>query len=199
MTGQTGFIGDVHGLMDPLVRLVERARDEAVALVFLGDYVNRGPQSSQVLEYLVELQHDLGRRAHFLRGHHDEAFLAAIDDGRTDRFLRMGGAATLSSYPRHDADGTILPLHQRVPAAHLEFLRNLDQSFSMAGCFATHSASDAKSLPPETFGVFGHRLLPDGVPQINESRALIDTGCGTLPEGRLTCFLWPSRTWFQAP
>ncbi len=111
----------------------------------------------------------------------------------------MGGAATLSSYPRQAADGTILPLRQRVPETHLEFLRNLDRSFNTAGCFAAHAPSDGESLPADTFGVFGHRLLPGGVPEINESRALIDTGCGTLPEGKLTCFLWPSRTWIQAP
>lgn len=184
--------------MDPLIRVVERARNEAAVLVFLGDYVNRGPQSREVLEYLVDLQADLGERAHFLRGHHDEAFLAAIDDGLLDHFLRMGGAATLCSYPRKRADGTALPLDQRVPAAHLDFLRNLDQSFNMADCFAAHSPSEGEPMPPHTFGVFGHRLLRGGLPQINESRALIDTGCGTLPQGRLTCFLWPSRTWFQS-
>ena len=197
MNGQIAFIGDVHGILDPLVRVVERARADAATLVFLGDYVNRGPQSSQVLEYLVDLERELGPRAHFLLGHHDEAFLAAIDDDRIDRFLRMGGAATLSSYPREDTNGAHLPLSQRVPATHVEFLRNLDRSFTGPGCFAAHDPSDGEVLP-ESFGVFGHRLLPAGVPEINESRALIDTGCGTLPDGKLTCFLWPSRAWFQA-
>lgn len=199
MSGQTAFIGDVHGLLDPLVKVVDQARHDAAALVFLGDYVNRGPQSSQVLEYLLEIQHDLGPRAHFLLGHHDEAFLAAIDNGRIDRFLRMGGAATLSSYPREDADGNHLLLSQRVPATHVEFLHNLGRSYAVPGCFAAHDPSDGEALPAETFGVFGHRLLPTGMPEINGSRALIDTGCGTLPDGKLTCFLWPDRTWFQAP
>ncbi len=198
MSDQIAFIGDIHGVLEPLTRVVERARDAAEALVFLGDYVNRGPQSSQVIEYLVGLRHDLGSRAYFLLGHHDEAFLAAIEDDRMDRFLRMGGAATLSSYPGGDADGALLPLSQRVPATHVEFLRNLGRSFVGPGCFAAHDPSDGEALPAETFGVFGHRLLPGGVPEIDESRALIDTGCGTLPEGKLTCFLWPTRTWFQA-
>lgn len=199
MNGEIAFIGDVHGVLDPLAKVVERARADPAALVFLGDYVNRGPQSSQVLEYLVELQHELGHRAHFLLGHHDEAFLAAIDEGRIDRFLRMGGAATLSSYPGHTAGAPLLSLSQRVPAPHVEFLRSLRRSFAGAGCFAAHDPSDGEALPAGTFGVFGHRLLPTCVPQINESRALIDTGCGTLPNGKLTCFLWPSRTWFQSP
>jgi hypothetical protein len=198
VSGRIAFIGDVHGLLDPLVEIVSQARRDATALVFLGDYVNRGPQSSHVLDYLVEVQHDLGPRAHFLLGHHDEAFLAAIDSGRIDLFLRMGGAATLSSYPREDAAGRHLSLSQRVPVGHVEFLRKLRRSFTGPGCFAAHDPIDGEALPAETFGVFGHRLLTAGVPEINESRALIDTGCGTLPDGKLTCFLWPDRTWFQA-
>lgn len=198
MNGEIAFIGDVHGVLDPLVKIVERAQDDAAALVFLGDYVNRGPQSRQVLEYLVELQHRLGPRAHFLLGHHDEAFLAAIDKDRVDRFLRMGGAATLTSYPRPDVNGARLPLRQRVPAPQVEFLRNLRRTFIGDGCFAAHDPSDGDALAADTFGVFGHRLLSAGVPEINESRALIDTGCGTFPDGKLTCFLWPSRAWFQA-
>lgn len=199
MSDQIAFIGDVHGCLGPLVNIVERARDDAATLVFLGDYVNRGPQSSQVLEYLVEHQRDLGPRAHFLLGHHDEAFLAAIDDGRIDRFLRMGGAATLSSYPRTDIGGAFLPLRQRVPETHVQFLRSLGKSFASPGCFAAHDPHSGEALPGGTFGVFGHRLLITGLPEISESQALIDTGCGTVPGGKLTCFLWPSRTWYQAP
>lgn len=199
MSDQIAFIGDVHGLLDPLVNIVEQARHDATALVFLGDYVNRGPQSSQVLDYLVETQHDLGPRAHFLLGHHDEAFLAAIDDGRIDRFLRMGGAATLSTYPLEDDDCALFPLSQRVPATHVQFLRDLGRSFIGPGCFAAHDPSSGEALPAETFGVFGHRLLPTCTPEITDSQALIDTGCGTLPDGKLTCFLWPSRTWYQVP
>lgn len=198
MNDRIAFIGDVHGLLEPLAKVVEQARGEAAAVVFLGDYVNRGPQSSQVLDYLVEIRHDLGPRAHFLLGHHDEAFLAAIDGGRIDLFLRMGGAATLSSYPRRDAAGRALSLSQRVPARHVEFLRKLGRSFTGPGCFAAHDPRDGEALPAETFGVFGHRVLLTGTPEISESRALIDTGCGTLPDGRLTCFLWPDRSWFQA-
>ena len=197
MKDQVAFIGDVHGVVDPLVKVVERVRDDAAAIVFLGDYVNRGPHSSHVLDLLVELHQDIGQRVHYLLGHHDEAFLAAIDEDRVDRFLRMGGAATLSSYPRQGVEDAVLPLSRRIPAQHVEFLRNLERSFTANGCFAAHDPIDGESAPLETFGVFGHRLLATGLPEIGESRALIDTGCGTLPDGKLTCFLWPSKTWFQ--
>lgn len=198
MSRSIAFIGDVHGTLDPLVAVVKRARAEVDTLVFLGDYVNRGLQSNQVLDFLVEVQTQLGDRANFLMGHHDEAFLSAIDEDRLDRFLRMGGAATLSSYPRYGADGAVLPLRQRVPPQQIEFLRDLKRSFSGGGCYAAHDSSEAAGLEPGTFAVFGHRPLASGVPEVDAQRALIDTGCGTLPNGRLTCFQWPNKTWFQA-
>ena len=72
----------------------------------------------------------------------EEAVLAAIDGGRIDRVLRMGGAATLSSYPREDAAGGHLSLSQRVPPTHVEFLRKLGRSFTGPGCFAAHDPRD---------------------------------------------------------
>lgn len=197
MSDRVAFIGDIHGVVDPLIKVVERVRDDADVLVFLGDYVNRGAQSRQVLEFLVELQQDLGHRTHFLLGHHDDAFRAAVDEGRIDRFLRMGGAATLSSYPRQGPDDAIRVLSRKVPAQHVEFLRHLERSFAADGYFAAHDPSDKALLAEGTYGVFGHRLMTAGLPVVDETRALIDTGCGTLPGGKLTCFLWPSKTWFQ--
>jgi hypothetical protein len=49
------------------------------------------------------------------------------------------------------------------------------------------------------FGVFGHSAQTSEVPTVTDSAAWIDTGCGTWPSGRLTCFFWPSRTWIQTP
>jgi serine/threonine protein phosphatase 1 len=179
------------------MKAVERAQDAADTIVMLGDYVNRGAQSREVLDFLVEARAALAGRIHFLAGHHDLAFLAALDDDRLDFFLRMGGAATMASYPRDGAEGSRLSPHERVPQSHVDFLRRLEPFFSTDGCYAAHDQADSPELAPMQFGVFGHRLLPDGVPIITDGVALIDTGCGTLPKGRLTCFLWPSRRWFQ--
>jgi serine/threonine protein phosphatase 1 len=51
---KVGIIGDVHGELDALVQLVERASTEVDRLVFVGDYVNRGRRSADVIEFLVE-------------------------------------------------------------------------------------------------------------------------------------------------
>jgi serine/threonine protein phosphatase 1 len=197
VTATIAFIGDVHGVLSPLVEAVDRAQEVADTIVLLGDYVNRGSQSRQVLDFLVEARAALDGRINFLAGHHDLAFLDALDHDRLDFFLRMGGAATLSSYPRYGANGGRLTPHQRVPQSHVDFLRRLEPSFSTETCYAAHDQAGALELTSGRFGVFGHRLLPDGIPLITDDVALIDTGCGTLPDGRLTCFLWPSRRWFQ--
>lgn len=197
MTDSYAFVGDIHGVLAPVVEVVERAQDEAETLVFLGDYVNRGSESSAVLAYLINLGEKLGDRVHFLAGHHDLAFRNAIDYDRLDTFLRMGGAATLSSYPRTDTNGRQLALGERVPASHAQFLRNLRTSFTADGCVAMHDQVDSPA-GTSLFGVFGHRLQPGAVPLVTKEFALIDTGCGTLPNGRLTSFQWPSKTWFQS-
>jgi len=197
MSDSYAFIGDIHGALRPVIDAVERAQDAAESIVFLGDYVNRGPQSREVLDFLIDLGGRLSGRVHFLSGHHDLAFLDALANDRIDVFLRMGGAATLSSYPRADAQGRRLTLQERVPAAHVDFLRNLRPLFSTDGCIAMHDQSDAPPTDAKRFGVFGHRLQQSAMPFIADDFALIDTGCGTLSGGRLTCFQWPSRRWFQ--
>lgn len=197
MKDAVGFIGDVHGVLAPVKEAIERAENTAETIVFLGDYVNRGSQSREVLDFLVDVALDLGGRIHFLAGHHDLALLDAIDEGHVDRFLRMGGAATLSGYPGPDGSGSSRPLLERIPIAHTAFLRGLESCYTEEGVFAMHDQAEAPELTPGQFGVFGHRVLPDGLPKITDRAAFIDTGCGTLPNGHLTCFQWPSRRWFQ--
>lgn len=197
MSEKYAFIGDVHGVLGPVVHAVERAQAVADSIVFLGDYVNRGSQSRQVLDFLIDLKGTLLGRVHFLSGHHDIAFLNAVASDGLDIFLRMGGAATLRSYPRANERGDRLTLQERVPASHIAFLRDLVPSFTAQDLIAMHDQADAPPTNAGQFGVFGHRLQVSTEPSVTDAFALIDTGCGTLPDGRLTCFQWPSRRWFQ--
>lgn len=193
-----GFIGDVHGDLRLLEQLVALAVDEAKELIFLGDYVNRGRQSRQVLDFLVELRAEAPRPCQFLLGNHDAAFLQAIDDERLDAFLRIGGAATLSSYPAPSARPPATALRDRVPKDHVAFLRSLAPSTEGDDYFASHDPQAGVAVGTSKFGIHGHLPQVALVPQVTETRALIDTGCGTLPDGRLTCFLLPSRRWIQS-
>ena len=68
------LIGDIHGCLGPLEEIVNAALQRTSILVFLGDYVNRGPDSSEVVEFLVSLQGEKQIETHFLEGNHDVEF-----------------------------------------------------------------------------------------------------------------------------
>src|SRR4051812_42007124 len=71
------IIGDIHGMLPPLETLVAQitARDREAQLHFVGDYVNRGPHSRQVIDLLLTL-----KGARFVRGNHDDTFDQVMHD-----------------------------------------------------------------------------------------------------------------------
>lgn len=191
----TAFIGDVHGCLEPLREVVERAREAASTLVFLGDYVDRGHESREVIDYLVALAADRSIKCRFLAGNHDEELLRVLDGGELDLLLRMGGARTVRSYVAQPYGNVGEQLRQAVPRAHVEFLRALERVAVLDGVQASH---EAQPNPEKLFTVTGHDVQPSLEPRISARDAFIDTGCGTAAGGRLTCLLWPSLEWFQS-
>lgn len=130
-------IGDVHGrldLLDPLLDAIaadDRERQPApTTIIFLGDLVDRGPQSRQVVERAMRLR-DEGGDVRFLKGNHEEIFITAYQGDRkaAGLFHRVGGRDTMLSYGLSEreydgADLNDLPAMMRdhVPADHIEFL-----------------------------------------------------------------------------
>lgn len=114
---RTISIGDIHGCLPALETLLAAIRPTAEdTVVALGDYVDRGPQTRQVIDRLIELAGQC--RLIPLLGNHEEMMLQVID-GQSRLYvdwLLFGGEDTLRSY------GTVLP--EEVPAAHVDFLRN---------------------------------------------------------------------------
>jgi serine/threonine protein phosphatase 1 len=137
-------IGDVHGcyglLKDLLARVAadaaRRARGRRPVMIFLGDYVDRGPQSARVMDALVWLRRRNDLEIHFLKGNHEQALLAFLDAPEgAGPWLSFGGAETLISYgvepPPPDAPPAVLratseALLERMPAAHLKLLQQLE-------------------------------------------------------------------------
>ncbi len=103
----TFAVGDIHGCFDKLISLLS-ACDElgAARYVFIGDYVDRGPDSRKVMEFLMNKQLADKERFVCLRGNHEKMLLAASDPNRSDRDLMMwwgnGGEQTLDSYDVND-------------------------------------------------------------------------------------------------
>ena len=191
---ETGIIGDIHGCFTPLKLLAEDALLQVERFVFLGDYVNRGDDSRRVLDFLIELA---GRvECHFLAGNHDLAMLAALGE-EFDEFLTLGGASTVRSYIDPPFVDVASEFSASVPNSHREFLSSLKEQYSTDDLLVTHRAP--READGGRFHVSGHSPQPSTKPLVLSDRAFIDTGCGTLPNGRLTCFLWPSRKWLSQP
>jgi serine/threonine protein phosphatase 1 len=102
-------IGDVHGMYLMLLELLKQAEGKIArdtsrrTLVFLGDYVDRGPESRQVVEHIMELQRNPGiwEKVIALRGNHEQMMVDAVTTGDPqDHFFwtRNGGRETMNSY-----------------------------------------------------------------------------------------------------
>ncbi|MCC6554171.1 MAG: serine/threonine protein phosphatase [Polyangiaceae bacterium] len=103
MPGRTFAIGDVHGGYDELLELLSRLPRLTASdtLVFLGDYIDRGPRSAEVVEHVRRLPERTPAKVVTLRGNHEDAWLRVIDGGGWAQFvspLSNGCLATLRSY-----------------------------------------------------------------------------------------------------
>lgn len=124
----TYAIGDVHGradLLDLVIEAVKRdARDRgrAARMVFLGDYVDRGPDSRRVVETLMALEDP--ESCLCLRGNHEELMVEALTHARRGAYARWcanGGRETLASYGVTGGEDP----DQAIPAEHVRWLSNL--------------------------------------------------------------------------
>jgi serine/threonine protein phosphatase 1 len=211
-------IGDIHGrydLLDDLLRRIDRddeiRGDTDTRLLFLGDYVDRGPDSAAILDLMIKL--DTGDdRIVFLGGNHEEVLLAVAEGNRKAAalFHKMGGRETLLSYGATAADydkadpaGVIDLVRAHVPEAHLSWLRGLRHSFRAGDYFFAHAgirpgipldqqqASDLRWIRGEFLNddgdhgsiiVHGHSVRSEVEERAN--RIGIDTGA--FASGRLT-------------
>lgn len=141
MSGRLFAVGDVHGCVDELDRLIGALRlrqDDTV--VFIGDYIDRGPDSRGVIDLLGTLASQAAARTVFLRGNHEDMCLSYL--GRGGRFgevwLRNGGAAALHSYgvaPRAPVDEALAS----IGPAHLAWLEQLATSFATREYLFVHA------------------------------------------------------------
>lgn len=92
-------VGDIHGNYELLTKLLEKWRPEEEELIFLGDYVDRGPQSLQVLEKVKQL---VEKGATALMGNHEQLFLHWLNFPNLDSytFVSVGGASTIQSFQK---------------------------------------------------------------------------------------------------
>lgn len=130
-------VGDIHGRDDLFADLIDRitadnaARNSAeVTLILLGDLIDRGAESAQVIERAIALRNEMPD-TRLLIGNHEECFLAALggDVRRLRYFMRIGGDATIRSYWKDEAsyadasfEEVVDRLPHLVPTEHVQFL-----------------------------------------------------------------------------
>lgn len=150
-------IGDIHGCDDLLERMIAAIRDlclddaERPLLVFLGDYVDRGPASKGVLDRLTSLDFCDAR---FLCGNHEEAMLNFLNDPEEGiAWIRYGGRATMTSYgielpPRNSPFSQWKQAHAdfraAVPEDHMRFLWSLEDRIALGDYLFVHAGVDPK-------------------------------------------------------
>ena len=150
-------VGDVHGRLDLLETLWAAILDDVAAsrpaarplVVFVGDYVDRGPDSRGVIDALLAFSQEPSVEVEALRGNHEAAmlgFLMDVDAGPV--WATWGGDATLRSYgvaapgaaaSPADWAGVQAAFADAVPDAHVEFLKGLPLSLMVGGYLFAHA------------------------------------------------------------
>lgn len=209
-------IGDIHGCLSELIALEQRIVADAGPstgekwIVTLGDYVDRGPASAQVIDHLMAPPPD-GFRRICLVGNHEQMLLDFIAAPRRNAaWLDYGGRETAQSYGLSAAvNGASLAvvardLRGRLPPEHLDWLGQLPIALSVPGFTFVHAGIrpgvsfdqqseedllwirepflDAPASPDGTIVVHGHTPVVE--PDRTAARIGIDTGC--FATGRLT-------------
>ena len=208
-------IGDIHGCFSMLEELLDSipldpAEDR---LVFIGDYIDRGPHARQVVDHIISLKEEY-KKVTCLLGNHEEMFMDYLerpDEDTRSMFYLNGGGETVRSYGRRDKQGDE---QINLPARHRSFFKSLplwyetgDYLFVHAGVrpgieLAKQSRKDLLWIRNEfifsshEFGktvVFGH--TPFSKPIMEANKIGIDTGA--VYGGHLTCIELPSRRLYQ--
>ncbi|MGH1576151.1 metallophosphoesterase family protein [Planktotalea sp.] len=153
-------IGDIHGCLDQLHAALNRVDDDVEALniddptlVFLGDYVDRGPASAQVLEELIQLSLSDPDAVVCLMGNHERMMLDFLDDPLKagPQWLKFGGRETLESYGITGVDAeagkeqlyeACEELWDAMPEGTEAWLRHLPLHWSTGNMHCVHAGLD---------------------------------------------------------
>ena len=226
---KTFVLSDIHGCYDELMALVarlplERERDR---VVFLGDYVDRGPNSRAVVEQVMDWE---ARYPHwvFLQGNHEDEMLNALQYGGRvhawfDHWYQQGGRETLRSYlpqgwsrfwRRSFQAGDV------VPEAHLAWLAARPRYFEDDAYIYVHAGLTPGKTPQETdpqdliwirdefldsdydWGkkvIHGHTPAWNREPDVRPNRINIDTALCYSPRNKLTAIELPAERFYFQP
>jgi serine/threonine protein phosphatase 1 len=211
--GRFYVFGDIHGQAGMLDGILDRIAPDKKSdkLIFLGDYIDRGPEAKKVVDRLLALKRARYKTV-FLKGNHEAMLLDSYLTGRQPEFfLSNGGEATLKSYGLE----IFPPKEARLPTAHQAFFEGLKKYHTEPGYIFVHAGlrpgvaledqveTDLFWIRDEFFEqnydwgatvVFGH--TPFHEPFQRGRMIGIDTG--TAYGGHLTCLVLPDMKIIQS-
>lgn len=200
------LISDIHGCLKTLLALLKQCPDEEV--IFLGDLVDRGPNSKGVVQFAID------NKIRTVMGNHDHMMFGAFTDEEIhgnrvrDIWMNNGAEHTISSYETGFKARSFAEVRKLIPDEHIEFLSNLPDYIELPDVLLSHTGNGKygtdryekiwqRQLFPidSPFRVFGH--TPNEEVQIDSISANIDTGCAYKRYGTLSALQWPSMKIFQ--
>lgn len=215
-------VGDIHGEISKLEQLISYLEGDAEEFIFVGDYMNKGENSREVLKYLQNLMYN--RNTTFLIGNHDFAWMEFARNGRHGEYLlQYGGRKTLDDFGlsrllREEIEETLMQPYQ-------DFFDSLQNYCIREGHIISHSGVDPDSwnpcllqdaqealdvLPTEKFlynrhnflemdisqtdyyWVFGHTAFRE--PYAHQRKRGVDTGAAYHATAALTAYCLETHT-----
>ena len=219
LAGVAYVIGDIHGCFDELLELLDLIKEDILAegpgpkyIVFLGDLMDRGPKSFEVIDYLSKYAPDFATPI-YLMGNHEEVFLKVLSGstGALSSWFEFGGRSCVRSYGVENLgeilispDNLLFRIQDKVPKSHINFIESFQETFQFGPYLCVHagikprvaiekqSTRDLRWIRKEFIKytkqhpfiiVHGHTIVGD-VPEIHSNRIAVDTG--TYDGGPLT-------------
>jgi len=217
LKNKTYAIGDIHGQLHKLKGLIEKLPiDDTCQLVFVGDYIDRGEYSFEVIEYLINLYKRYN--CVFLKGNHEDMFINFMFGESDDMFVCNGGDSTIQSYKNNGYDISQFVEYQRrnLPITHVNFYKSLKNYYETDDYIFVHAGLLPKNIPLSEqpidillwerydfinsdfdWGkkvIFGH--TPNKEILNMHNKICIDTGA-YYEDGKLTCVVLPEEKFIQ--
>ena len=211
----TCAVGDIHGCSSTLSTLIQKIENCVDTVVLLGDYVDRGPDSKEVIATILSWRQQKKKKIIPLMGNHDFLFLKYLLGQPSPLFFEVGGLQTLASYGLTPTSSPA-EIKQRVPPEHLAFFQSLPLTWQDNHAIYVHASLEpGRHLSQQSgqwclwgskhfdqcrydFGkpvVFGHTVYQE--PLITPQRIGIDTGA--VYGGKLSAVLLPAREVVSVP
>lgn len=208
-------IGDIHGCVKSIKALWDKLEPWShLTHVFVGDYIDRGPDSKGVVDFLLSARNE--RTCIFLRGNHEQMLLDAYERGDAYNWMMNGGESTLKSY------GSEIRVTE-LPEDHIKFYQKTKLYYQTDNYFIVHAGApphqtikesiaedgseqfflwgrehlNVYQTPWEKTVVFGHTPRPSPVQR--DKMIGIDTGCvyDRMGYGKLTAVILPQAEFIQ--